>query len=240
MSRIADRFGRAADTYGSATPIQRQAAGLLAGRVLASGIAEGARVAELGCGTGHLAQALAPDLKPDLWIATDLAPAMVEKARQTTPFVAVMDAARPALTPGFDLVCSSLALQWLADPAAAVAAWRGLVRPGGRLAVATLIEGSFAEWRAALADAGAKPAGPRFPSLDEARSWFGPDAAVETVLLEQRHKSALAFLQALRAAGVDAAETQPLHGGAMRRAMRAFERRGGAITYRVLIAVESV
>jgi malonyl-CoA O-methyltransferase len=238
MSRIADRFGRAADTYESATPIQRQVAGLLADRVLGSGLREGARVAEFGSGAGYVARALAPRLRPSLWIATDLAPAMAMKARQVTPLAAVMDAERPALKPGFDLVCSSLVLQWLADPAAAVAAWRALVRPGGRLAVATLIEGSFGEWRSALAEAGAPPTGPRFPSLDEARGWFGPEAAVETVLLQQRHENALAFLKALRAAGVDAAEGAPLRGGTMRRAMAAFEAGGGAISYRVLIAVD--
>jgi malonyl-CoA O-methyltransferase len=163
MSRIADRFGRAAPTYESATPVQRQVAARLAGQVLASGISPGARVAEFGCGTGYLARALAPQLRPRLWVATDLAPAMAAAARASTPLVAVMDAARPALEPGFDLVCSSLTLQWLADPAAAVAAWRALVRPGGRLAVATRLDGSFAEWRAALAGAGAAPAGPTFP-----------------------------------------------------------------------------
>ena len=52
MSRIADRFGRAASTYDSATPIQRQVAGRLAERILASGQEPGARVAEFGCGTG--------------------------------------------------------------------------------------------------------------------------------------------------------------------------------------------
>jgi malonyl-CoA O-methyltransferase len=151
-----------------------------------------------------------------------------------------MDAARPALGPGFDLVCSSLTLQWLADPAAAVAAWRGLVRPGGRLAVATLLDGSFAEWQAALAEAGAASAGPAFPTLDEARAWFAPDAAIETISLTERHRSALHFLRALRAAGADAADSGALKAGVMRRAMAAFEAQGGAATYRVLLAVEPV
>src|SRR6185312_9930720 len=130
-----------------------------AARIMASGVTEGARVAEFGCGTGYLARALAPWLQPSLWVGTDLAPAMAAAARASTPLVAVMDAARPALQPGFDLVCSSLTLQWLAEPAAAIFAWRALVGPDGRLAVATLLEGSFAEWRAALAQAGATSAG---------------------------------------------------------------------------------
>ena len=240
MSRIADRFGRAAATYESATPIQRQVAGRLAERILASGVARGARVAEFGCGTGYLAGALTGGLQPSLWIATDLAPAMTTAARAATPLVAVMDAARPALTPGFDLVCSSLTLQWLAEPAAAVTAWRGLVRPGGRLAVATLIDGSFGEWRAALAETGAAAAGPAFPALEEARAWFGPSAAIETLTLNERHPSALHFLRALRASGTDAADSGALGAGIMRRAMAAFEAKGCVVTYRVLLAVETV
>ena len=240
MSRVADRFGRAAPTYESATPTQHAVAGRLADAILASGVSDGARVAEFGCGTGYLARALGPRLQPSLWVATDLAPAMALAARAVTPLVAVMDAARPALAPGFDLVCSSLTLQWLPGPAAAVSAWRGLVRPGGRLAVATLTRGSFTEWRAALADAGAAAAGPAFPTLEEARAWFAPDAAVETLVLTERHPSALHFLRALRAAGADAADSGALTAGVMRRAMAAFEAEGGAATYRVLMAVEQV
>jgi malonyl-CoA O-methyltransferase len=240
MSRIADRFGRAASTYESATPVQRQVAARLAERILASGAPHGARVAEFGCGTGYLARALEPRLEPNLWVATDLAPAMARTARAATPLVAVMDAARPALRPGFDLVCSSLALQWLTAQPSVVGAWRGLVRPGGRLAVATLVDGSFAEWRAALAEAGATGVGPTFPPLEEARAWFAPDAAVEILELDERHASALDFLHALRAAGADAADSGALKAGVMRRAMAAFEAKGCAVTYRVLLAVEAV
>jgi malonyl-CoA O-methyltransferase len=124
MSRVADRFGRAAATYESATAIQREVAGRLAEAVLASRPPPAARVAEFGCGTGYLAGALQPRLQPALWIATDIAPAMAAAARRTTPLTAAMDAARPALGPGFDLVCSSLTLQWIEEPAAAVEGWR--------------------------------------------------------------------------------------------------------------------
>lgn len=240
MSRIADRFGRAAPTYESATAIQRDVARRLAEAVLASNPPKGARVAEFGCGAGYLARALQPRLGPDLWVATDIAPPMVGVARASTPLVAVMDAARPALAADFDLVCSSLTLQWLTQTASVLAGWRALVRPGGRLAISTLIAGSFAEWRAALAEAGAPPSGPVFPDLEQARAWFGPDTTVQTLSLTERHPSALAFLRALEASGTDAAETRAQAAGTMRRAMRAFEASGCAVTYEVLIAVEAV
>ena len=239
MSRVADRFGRAAPTYEASTPIQRQVAAALAERVAALGLPPGARVAEFGAGTGYLAQSLWPRLQPSLWIATDLSPAMAAIGARALPpggLVAVMDAARPALAPGFGLVCSSLTLQWLDDPAAAVAGWRSL---GGALAVATLAEGSFAEWRGALAEAGALEPGPRFAPLDEVRGWFSPHADVQVLTLTDSHAGGLAFARAARGAGIDAAAGRALGAGAMRRALRAFEAGGSAVTYQVILAVET-
>ncbi len=240
---IARRFDRAALTYGASTPVQRQVAAVLADRIRQSGIERGTRAAELGCGTGYLPGLLWSALKPSLWVATDLAPAMVTAAAQGLPeggAVVVMDAARPALRPGFDLVCSSLVLQWLANPAEAVRRWRALAHPAGILAVSTLIEGSFGEWRAALAEAGLKTPGPVFPPLDEARGWFGPQARVETLTLVDRHPDGLSFARAAKAAGIDAGGGRALDAGAMRRALKAFEARGAAVTYVVLIVVERI
>ena len=238
MSRIADRFGRAAPTYETATPIQRQVAAALADRIADLDLEPGARAAEFGAGTGYLAKALWPRLAPSLWIATDLSPAMAAASARALPpggLAAVMDAARPALRPGFDLVCSSLTLQWLGDPAAAVAAWRAL---GGALAVATLVQGSFAEWRGALAQAGAREPEPRFASLDEARGWFAPDADVEVLTLTDRHAGGLDFARAARRSGIDSGSGRALGAGVMRRALRAFEAGGAAVTYQVLLATE--
>jgi malonyl-CoA O-methyltransferase len=241
MSRIARRFDRAAATYAGATQVQRQVAAALAERISGSGLVERPLVAEFGCGVGYLPLALWPKLKPGLWIATDLAPAMAAAAARALPpggLAAVMDAARPALRPGFDLVCSSLTLQWLEDPASAVAAWRALVKPGGRLAVASLVDGSFREWRAALAEAGVTDPRPRFPSLETLRGWF-PGAVVETLTLTDRHKTALAFARNAKAAGIDAGFGRALDAGVMRRALRAFEAGGASATYEVALVVET-
>jgi malonyl-CoA O-methyltransferase len=243
VSRIAQRFDRAAATYAGATPIQRQVADTLAERIAQSGLPPDVRVAEFGCGVGYLARALWPRLEPSLWIATDLAPAMAAATARALPtggLAAVMDAARPALAPGFDLVCSSLTLQWLDDPAAAVAKWRALVKPGRRLAVATLADGSFREWHAALAQAGVADPRPRFPSLDELRGWFGPGARIETLTLADPHPTALAFARSARAAGIDAGFGRALDAGVMRRALRAFEKGGATVTYEAVLIIEDV
>jgi SAM-dependent methyltransferase len=241
LSRVADRFGRAAATYAGATAIQRRVVAALAGRIAGSRLPEAPRVAEFGCGVGYLPQALWPSLSPALWIATDLAPAMAAATARALPpggLTAVMDAARPALRPGFDLVCSSLTLQWLDDPASAVAGWRALVRPGGQMAVATLVDGSFKEWRAALAQAGATDPRPRFPTLETLSGWFGPCAVIETLTLTERHDTALAFARNAKAAGIDAGFGRALGAGVMRRALRAFQAGGAAVTYEVALVVE--
>jgi hypothetical protein len=79
-----------------------------------------------------------------------------------------------------------------------------------------------------------------FPSLDEARAWFGRDTALETFSLTERHPNALAFLRSLNASGTDAAEGPARTAGTMRKAMRAFGAGGCSVTYDVLIAVETV
>ncbi|MEI9889835.1 MAG: methyltransferase domain-containing protein [Caulobacteraceae bacterium] len=197
----------------SATPIQQAVAARLAEGILASAPAAGARVAEFGCGTGYLGRALAPGLAPDLWIATDIAPAMARAARAVTPLAAVMDAGRPALAPGFDLVCSSLTLQWMAIPKRRFrpgAPWSGPAGASRSPPCSTAVSTNGAgAWR----KPGSSRRAPRFPSFDEARAWFGPDAALETLTLTERHPSALHFLRSLRAAGADAADTPPLDGG---------------------------
>jgi SAM-dependent methyltransferase len=241
MSRVAQRFGRAAATYAEATPIQSEAASALADRIAGSGLPVRPRVAEFGCGVGYLHQALWPRLQPSLWIATDLALPMAQAASRTLPAdgaVAVMDAARPALAPGFDLVCSSLTLQWLDDPAAAVAAWRALVKPGGTLAVATLVEGSFKEWRAALAAAGVADPKPRFAAVDEVKGWFSPAARTQTLSLIQGHPSALNFVRSAKAAGIDTSFGRALDAATMRRALRALDDGGATATYEAILITD--
>ncbi len=239
--RIARRFEAAAATYEQASPIQRRIAEALALDIAATGLATGGRVLELGCGTGHLTRALAPRLEPRLWIASDLAPGMLTALRaglrHPALTTAVIDAARPALAPGFDLVCSSLTLQWLPDPAAVVDRWRAMVRPGGLLAFSTLLDGAFGQWRRAVVAAGAPEPGPALPALADWQAWLGPGAHIRTLDLVERHVDGLSFLKAARRAGVDASVERPLSAGAMRRALTSFEAGGAAITYRAALIV---
>ena len=238
---IARRFQAAAATYHQATAVQREIAETLAWDITAEGVSQGGRVLELGCGGGYLTQALLPRLEPSLWIASDIAPAMLTALREDMEHpaltTALIDASWPDSEPGFDLVCSSLTLQWLADPAAVVDRWRALVRPGGLLAFSTLLDGTFGQWRQAVIAAGAPEPGPAFTALTDWQAWLGPGARIRTMDLVERHADGLAFLKAARKAGVDASLQRTLSAGAMRRALKSFEAGGATITYRAALIV---
>ena len=103
-----------------------------------------ARVADLGCGTGTLALLLAEAGHPVDGV--DVSPEMVRRAEAKagsfpgTSF-AVGDAADPALPrAAYDVVLCRHVLWALPEPAAALARWRALLAPGGRL---VLVEGSW-------------------------------------------------------------------------------------------------
>ncbi|WP_148614270.1 class I SAM-dependent methyltransferase [Nocardioides rubriscoriae] len=102
-------------------------------------------VVDLGCGTGTLSVLLAE--AGHRVRGTDLSPAMVERARAKATAagldvtVVVGDAAVPPYDEtSADVVLCRHVLWALPDPAAALARWVGLLRPGGRL---VLVEGRW-------------------------------------------------------------------------------------------------
>lgn len=242
-SRIARRFGAAAADYDEHSPLQRHAAAQLAQRVLALPLPAAPRVLEIGCGTGHLTRRLRPALG-GTWVVSDIAPAMAAACRCHIGDAAylVMDGERPALAPAsFDLVVSSLTAQWFSDLPAALSGLAQLLAPGGRLALATLGAGSFAEWRTAHADAGVEPATARYPQAAELAAAF-PEML--TTDIEEGWETAvfddpLDFLRGLRRIGADtpAPGRPPLTAGELRRVLQRFAAGGTAVSYHLLYAM---
>lgn len=111
------------------------------------------RAIDAGCGTGYggaLLRARWPDLE---LVAADFAPAMLAHPTHATGGALRLAAdieALPCADASFDLYWSSLAIQWCDSARVAREAARTL-RPGGRLALATLGPDTFAELRAAFA-----------------------------------------------------------------------------------------
>jgi len=237
--RIVRAFAEAPD-YDRHARVQRAVAEGLAARIASLDLPRAPRMLEIGCGTGFLTQALVDQGLTGTWTVTDIAPEMVERCRarlgeSPDRHFAVFDGEHGTPEDGpFDLVCSSLALQWFDDAPAALARMREWLAPGGHCIVTTLGPGSFAEWRAAHEAEGLMPGTPDFPPV-EAFAALDPESLhVERHV--ERHEDARAFLQALKAIGAGTASPRhrPLSPAALRRVMARFEHGGSAVTYEVV------
>jgi SAM-dependent methyltransferase len=141
------------------------------------------RVADLGCGTGSLSVLLAAGGYQVTGL--DLSSAMVERARAKASHAAVDidfrvgDAAVPDLEPAsYDVVLARHVVWALPDPVRSLAAWAGLLAPGGRL---VLIEGHWSTGAglrspelAALVRATPQLAEPVVEGLPDPVYWGGP------------------------------------------------------------------
>ncbi|MBF0110476.1 MAG: methyltransferase [Magnetococcales bacterium] len=177
---------------------------------------------ELGCGTGFLSRLWRQRLPETHLLLTDIAPAMVARARENLlsatatgsiqaedtpsprPLFVVMDAERPCLDRSFDLIAASMVFQWLRHPEKSVPALLNLLAPGGRLLFATLGPDTFGEWRTLCATMNIPCGLHAYPDKtfwhDLATRW-GFDCTLVEERLEERHASPLAFLKRLKAIG---------------------------------------
>lgn len=103
----------------------------------------GQRVLELGAGTGDLAQRLAEAVGPTgRVVATDVAPGMVDLLGDTTTGLTNVSVSRvdamdiDAPDASFDAIVFRMGLMFVADPKRALAEFRRVLTPTGRIALA--------------------------------------------------------------------------------------------------------
>lgn len=135
-SRIARSFARSFDSYHNqaqtqVTVAQDLAAGLAghgAPRQFHNGF-------EIGCGTGHLTQALRKRFTFATLTLNDLTPEAEATARAIGARFLPGDALTIDWPEAPDLIASASTIQWLADPAALITRAAGALAPGGWLAL---------------------------------------------------------------------------------------------------------
>lgn len=245
--RIAATFAAAAPDYDAHAVVQRHAAQQLAQRACAQwpnrpGSPAVQRIVEIGCGTGNLTEHLLKAYPHTDLLATDMAPAMVQACRQRMTALGAAVGVGEGMGVRFavadgehldcsaaDLVASSLVFQWFADQAAALAR---LVAQVPRLAVATLLDGTFVEWKAAHATLGVDDGVRDFMGEDSLRALcaqMGAQLEVETV--QEHYPDVLQFVRSLKAIGAGTA--RPGHRPvSLRRVLGAFPD-GITVSYRV-------
>lgn len=147
-ARVRQSFERAAASYDSAADVQRRICTRLAAELPAT--PPPARLLDAGCGTGY-ARALLQARFPEAdYLALDLSPGMLARLAAPCRRIAGDLEHLPLGNASIDLYWSSLAVQWC-ELAKALAEARRVLRPGGRLALASLGPDTFHELRAAFA-----------------------------------------------------------------------------------------
>jgi malonyl-CoA O-methyltransferase len=147
-SRIRQAFERAAQTYDDAADMQREICHVLLDCLAAGGPVR--RLLDAGSGTGYALPLLAERFPAADRLALDLSPAMLARTPcSCQPLVGDLEHL-PLATASLDLYWSSLAVQWC-DLPRVLAEARRVLRPTGRLAIASLGPETFGELRQAFA-----------------------------------------------------------------------------------------
>lgn len=247
---VSRNFSAAALAYDGAAAAQDEIAEGLVRRL--PGRFAPATVVELGCGTGLLSGRLLRRFPAASLLGIDLAPGMIEACRrrfagEPRARFAVADAEDPGACAGpVDLVAASCAAQWFADAEGTFRRWGRALAPGGFVAAALLVRGSYPELQAAhRAALGAPFPGLVLPGAEEAldlleRAGLAPVLA-DPDAVAVRYRSAREALASFRDLGA-VLRGQPdraaLGAGAARRLLGAYEAHcgpGGArVTHRVL------
>ena len=132
---VVETFGAAAETYGTGPDFFWPLGAALAEH---ADVGPGRRVLDVAAGTGAVAVAAAE--RGAEVVAIDLAPAMVERARERGVDARLGDAERPDFPDGsFDAVLCGFAVFFLPDPAGALREWWRVLRPGGTVALSTFV-----------------------------------------------------------------------------------------------------
>ncbi|GBR71149.1 methyltransferase domain-containing protein [Gluconobacter kanchanaburiensis] len=238
---IAARFD-AAESYDASAHIQRRCVTALIERIRAEMAGHASpSILEFGCGTGFLTTQLAGLFPQASLLASDLAPGMIARAHQhlanTNIRFHVMDAEHPDVSGPFDLIASSLCLQWFSNRAEGLRRLCDLLAPQGRLMVTTLLQGSLNEWKQACLAESAPCGVPDYPSVSTVQAeWPGSGiGSWEVLTLRDPVSSAREFLRGLRQIGASLPrqDSTPASIAALRRAMRQFDRTSSDVAYQI-------
>lgn len=146
--QVAASFSRAATSYDAVAELQRTVGAALIERLPVE--LTPARWLDLGCGTGYFSRVLASRFPGGNGVALDIAEGMLRHARPkggASGFIAGDAECLPVRDASFELIFSSLALQWCDDFSAVLSEATRVLRPGGVLAFSSLCKGTLQELR---------------------------------------------------------------------------------------------
>ncbi|OZB19697.1 MAG: malonyl-[acyl-carrier protein] O-methyltransferase BioC [Marinobacter sp. 34-60-7] len=167
---IARGFGGASATYDSASRLQKH----MGDAMLAALVVDRPEsLLDLGCGTGWYTRKLTERFPGAIVTGADLSPGMLRQAAGSgiarARWLQADAEALPLADRSMDLVFTNLMIQWSHHPEAVLAECRRLLRPGGVLAMSTLLDGTLDELKQAWSVA--DPGQPHVNRFEEAARW---------------------------------------------------------------------
>ena len=182
---------------------------------------EPTRILDIGCGTGYFTRLLRRKYKKATIIAADLSEAMVNTTRAShgvrlpwhgRHLHATTDAINlPFKSGSFDLVCSNLTMQWIANPELMLKEMRRVLAPGGLMLFSTFGRRTLTELRQTLAKIEPERAGhvlpfPDVTTLGDAITRLPVEMSVtDTDLFTLTYPDTISLIRELKGLGASAA-----------------------------------
>lgn len=150
------KFAQHVDEYDHYAFLQKEVAEMLAAELPAlEGTAD---ILEVGCGTGYLTQEIFEKYPNAHFTITDLCQKMVDATTRKYPhdqaIYKVMDGEHPETDKQYDLIVSSMSVQWFEDEVAGLERLQKLLKPGGKLFYTAPGPESFHEWETTITSLG--------------------------------------------------------------------------------------
>ncbi len=233
---ISNTFGKHSMSYDRHSALQKKVADHLIMSCPDSD--DVARILEIGCGTGHFTRNLQKKYPHAELVVTDISADMLAackaKSKRTNAIAYhVMDGENINATMGhFDLIASSMTVQWFRDPKNSIEAWADRLTADGYIALSTLGENYFPEWRFSTQKAGVRSQLIPAPALPQPMN-------VRQTSMSENYGNAKGFLEHLINTGASTSiqNGKSMSVGDLKSVMRAYdENYRGEITWNLAIA----
>ena len=223
---VLKNFGEASSNYNKEAKLQKDFAWQLAKKCSRESIPDGLWV-DLGAGTGLLAEALEAVKPNQSVIRLDGSKQMLAKhPPDSKTQLWDLNLGLPKWNNKPTLLASNFALHWLENPTCRIKEWFSALAPGGLLAVALPVEGSFKEWYKAANAASVSCTAISLPSNHSLIEAFKP----EQIRYQKVHKvlqnapSVSSLLKPMIKVGAHASPTKSLSVGDWRRLQQLWPR----------------
>lgn len=189
--KIAQSFGRAAETYDTVAQLQRDVGKHLL-QYAPTELTEGGHVIDLGSGTGFFTRQLATRYSSARVTGLDIAEGMLHFSKHQVDDIAVnwlcADAEQlPIADHNVDMIFSSLVIQWCSDLPRLMRELARVLKPGGQLLLATLGPNTLRELKSAWQQVDNYVHVNRFQPQDSLRlAAVAADFAIDHFAVEQR------------------------------------------------------